>query len=420
MIMHMSRVKNNNLYKECFHLPLEYEEKETLQNLLEIKGGSVSSIESDGKEMIAEKSKEEGNFYCNLKQHKKALEAYTFGLQSTDSEDLKHQIRLNICRVFYSSGQYEKCIKEVETILRQHPQDSRAFPWLALAYQHRHKSKTIKAHQELWQIGSVVSQDIARTFGALALFYSNNQTRVEQQLTKRIRDINQMRVIPVASIMELRKELTISDFDQSKRIVILLKKGIYNFSEVLSFGYFYPYRSIVCGEFGNQKPTFEVSHRNAMVTRRNIFINVHFQMNGAQLMVVLGDPKESPLLFQNCSFQSYCPLQTTDTNQDIKDSIKLLEKRFSNNNLTEEEYEKKELSEEERDTLTKEGFLLPSLKSKTEKMPAAPAVVVVQGICAAVKCEIFNCLGAGILVANVDKNIKELLLYIKDCTIICI
>ena len=40
-------------------------------------------------------------------------------------------------------------------------------------------------------------------------------------------------------------------------------------------------------------------------------------------------------------------------------------------------------------------------------MPAAPAVVVVQGICAAVKCEIFNCLGAGILVANVDKNIKQ-------------
>ena len=174
MIMHMSRVMNNNLYKECFHLPLEYEEKETLQNLLEIKGGSVSSIESDGKEMIAEKSKEEGNFYCNLKQHKKALEAYTFGLQSTDSEDLKHQIRLNICRVFYSSGQYEKCIKEVETILRQHPQDSRACSWLALAYQQRHKSKAIKAHQELWQIGSVVSQDIARTFGALALFYSNN------------------------------------------------------------------------------------------------------------------------------------------------------------------------------------------------------------------------------------------------------
>ena len=99
--MHMSRVKNNNLYKECFHLPLEYEEKETLQNLLEIEGGSVSTIESDGKEMIAEKSKEEGNFYCNLKQHKKALEAYTFGLQSTDSEDLKHQIRLNICRVFF-------------------------------------------------------------------------------------------------------------------------------------------------------------------------------------------------------------------------------------------------------------------------------------------------------------------------------
>ena len=78
--------------------------------------------------------------------------------------------------------------------------------------------------------------------------------------------------------------------------------------------------------------------------------------------------------------------------------------------LTEEEYENRELSVEERESLD------PFVSMKGEQN-ASPAVIVRKGRCAMINCQIFDCKGAGVLVCNDSEEIKELLLYVKGCSI---
>ena len=69
-----------------------------------------------------------------LKELRAKEGAINIALENAASDDLRHKVSLNRFRALYKLGRTEKCIKRAEVILQNHPNNSLALLWNALAY----------------------------------------------------------------------------------------------------------------------------------------------------------------------------------------------------------------------------------------------------------------------------------------------
>ena len=190
-----------------------------------------------------------------------------------------------------------------------------------------------------------------------------------------------------------------------ERHIILVEAGTYRIKEEM-----WPamVRSIVVGDMSGTKPIFLIENSTAVLIAKNMFMNIHFKIvNGCLTLNLL----ENPVLFLQCKFESYSPSRNDKNISSEELHQRLAQKMQRANDMTVEEYELRERSQEE---LTKEMKISQTMNIDGNP---TPAVVVITGQCAMIRCEISDCLGAGALVCKSDEQTIEPVLYMKSCRI---
>ena len=137
------------------------------------KHGIHASVES---ELKALDSKKEGDFYIKQKKYSQTVEAYNNSLECTASDDMRHKVKLILCRAFHKSGQTDKCIRKAEDILNFSSNDFKAYLWLSLAYSEVERAVDQNFSTSRAPKTESVEDDCygepSYTFGALAFFLS--------------------------------------------------------------------------------------------------------------------------------------------------------------------------------------------------------------------------------------------------------
>ena len=211
--------------------------------------------------------------------------------------------------------------------------------------------------------------------------------------------IAMFRVVEVDSVDSLERAVTDSAANRQARIkgkhgerhIILVKSGTYRMDP--SF-WLKLDRALIVGEISGPKPIFRIGHQESpRIVSQNVFINVHFTMESANIYLSLHTGRA--ILFLQCTFESNgAPNNVSGFTQEQKEKClgQIMENMFDSNS-THEELEQKKLSEIER------SLYDAAREMETDGNPE-PALVVEAGSCALMKCDIKGSPGAGVLVAG--------------------
>ena len=275
-------------------------------------------------------------------------------------------------------------------------------------------NETTASRKEIFGLVAELYGELSYAVGALSLHFSNQDDGIRRTLEAHGLYMFQTKVVSVDTNDGLKRAFTVSAWTRTKRFLkmpgerhILVRPGTYRVDPDLWLGVS---KCLLVGDMSGEKPTFLIENHHPNILSENIFVNIHFEMFRGQLTLNL---YESQVLFLNCSFKSDSPSVQKNNVKAQREVVeqylkKILEKAQASN--TAEDMEEKDRSTEDRNLGAK-------LTEASSMVNANPAVVVLRGRCAMIKCEIQENRGGGALVANHAGGLCELLLYMKSCTV---
>ena len=409
---HLSKAKGEHMYKPQFPLPRSPNEKEVIGRLMEPPTKDLEEEDEELKELRAQESKQRGDQCVGEKKYWQALESYNTALENTASGALKLKVSLNRCRVLYKLGKADKCIEQAESVLQDTPQNPAAFLWIALGYTKKEDEvKSKLPDQEASKpekLECAIFGELSYAYAALSLHWAQDEKdKIEGILKQHKIAMFRTRVIEVDSRDSLKRAVTISNANRQARIrgehgerhIILVKAGTYrmgpSFWQTLE-------STLIVGDNSGPKPVFFIDNNNPVFVGKNMLVNLHFKIKTGQITFCL---REDPLLFLHCSFESKyhhnsrsdCKLTSEQKEKLMLQKIELLRSARAGANYSAEEVEQRKLTES-KISLNK------SVEDMLLKGNAPSALLVLQGRCALIKCEIKDCDGAGVLVTEAGER----------------
>ena len=408
MLDTMTKFTQEEKFSPTFPDVISFGVKEMLCQL--INPNSVQdTLEEETGEQNALESKIEGDFYLELEKFPLALDAYNTAIRSHPSKVLNYIIRQNMCQALNGLENLTSCINQAKSILSEYPDDPGAYGWLSLSY-----SKAVKKDEH--ETERHLRNELSSVFAALSWFFSNHDIEVAKRLKSKNISFSTDVVKVVDCSPWLQKALEDSRSLLYKRNgvrnVILLRPGTYKIHPL-----FWQEINNVCllglSTIDGKKPTILIDTPIPAIQFKNSFINIHFKIDAGH---ITAGPQNGVCLFLDCTFVSNSPNLSERDVAEVKDDWERYAKKIrESRNMSVEEYEEKQVSDEEQNANKKAQWREDNDRAKN----AHPAVVAVRGICVMVNCDMLDCLGAGALVMWPDNQTEIVTppwLYMKGCT----
>ena len=175
--------------------------------------------------------------------------------------------------------------------------------------------------------------------------------------------------------------------------------------------FFTSFRNIFVGDFTMKRPTILVKNESLNLMCPNMFINLNFRMEQAEINVW---PMEQTVLFWDCSFSSRAQATVSAEEDlirmDLEEQDDLLDAFLAETEDT-EDYEARDLEDADKERIQRRQW-----RANMRGNPS-PTIVVFRGVCALINCTILESLGAGVLVLRDDNKVgpQESLLYMRGC-----